>query len=65
MKRGLKTFMLPMQDKQATEFINDPSIVVTLQERYFAAKDGYILLHLQFEDYREKETNYEEDGGLL
>ena len=65
MKRGLKTFMLPMQDKQATEFINDPGIVVTLQERYFAAKDGYILLHLQFEDYREKETNYEEDGGLL
>lgn len=67
MKIGIKTFMLPGQDKQASEFMNHPDIVVTLQERYFAAKEGFILLHIQFEDYRSEasEIDYDDDGGLL
>lgn len=57
--------MLPAQDRQASEFMNNPDIVVILQERYFAAKDGYLLLHIQFEDYRTNAVEYNEDGGLL
>lgn len=54
MKFGIKTFTLPGQELQLQSLLNDPLIVVTTNERYFCAKEGYLIVYTVFEDYREE-----------
>lgn len=64
MRIGIKTFWLPGQDRMASQFMNTPGIVVTINERYPCPKEGTILLHLQYEDYRSEEQENEDNACL-
>jgi hypothetical protein len=54
MKFGVKAFTLPGQESQLQLLLNDPLIVVTTNERYFCSKEGYLIVYVVFEDYREE-----------
>jgi hypothetical protein len=62
MKRGVKTFQFPGDERLANKFLNTEGIVVTINERHFAQKTGVIILYLEYEDYRDNEDDdYDED----
>jgi len=67
MKRGIKTFILPMQDKEASIFMNNKDIVVTLKERHFAPKEGLLYLYIEYDDFAPEGEDYEDcdEGGCL
>jgi hypothetical protein len=54
MKIGIKTFILPGQEKAMELVMNDPDLVVTICERNFAAKEGVLIVFVQYEDNREE-----------
>ena len=64
-RKGVRTFMLPQQDFQATEFMNDENIVITNQKEFFSAKEGVLFLLLQYEDYNKNDEDESEGGCLL
>jgi len=60
-KMRIKTFVLPVQDEEATDLINREDVRILINERHLCAKDGIILLHLQYE-----EDVYDEgEGGIF
>lgn len=54
MTKGIKTFVLPGQERQATKFMNTPEVYITVNERHTMTKEGVIILYLEYEDYREE-----------
>lgn len=55
MTKGIKTFILPGQELQATEFINQNGVFITVNERHMMPKDGIIILYLEYENYNTDE----------
>lgn len=54
MKFGVRTFILPGQEKQLEALLNEPLITVTTNKEFFSSKDGLLIVYVQFEDYREE-----------
>lgn len=60
-KIRIKTFVLPVQDEEATELFRRDDVRILVNERHLCAKDGIILLHLQYEE----DTYNEDEGGIF
>lgn len=60
-KMRVRTFVLPAEDFEAGELLNNPQVDILINERHLCAKDGVILLHIQYLE----NVDYGNDGGIF
>lgn len=61
-KIKIRTFSLPAEDLDATRLFNQENVTILISERHLCAKDGIILLFVQYE---EDDDDFISEGGLF